>query len=130
MNPLRIPAMFLLLFFSPSMFAQGSIAQGLFQVDVAEAEGYEIVVVEVEYPPGVSSASHRHNAHTVVYVLEGSVTMQVTGGEKQTLVVGEIFYETPDDIHAISMNASDTEAAKILVFFLKKSDAPASVLTP
>jgi len=130
MSQLRIIATLLLLLFTASTFAQGSIARGLFQVDVAEVEGYEIVVVEVEYPPGVSSASHRHDAHTVVYVLEGSVTMQVTGGEKQTLVAGEIFYETPDDVHAVSMNASDTEAAKILVFFLKKSDAPASVLTP
>ena len=110
--------------------AQGSTARGLFQADVGAAVDQEIVVLEVEYPAGVASASHRHNAHTVVYVLEGTVTMQVEGGENQTLTVGEMFYETPDDIHSVSMNASETEPAKILVFFLKKKDAPASEPAP
>ena len=110
--------------------AQGSTARGLFQADVGPAIDQEIVVLEVEYPAGVASASHRHNAHTVVYVLEGSVTMQVEGGEKQTLTVGEVFYETPDDIHSVSMNASDTEPAKILVFFLKTKGAAASEPAP
>ncbi len=110
--------------------AQGSIARGLFQTDVDMTADQEIVMVEVEYPPGVSSASHRHNAHTVVYVLEGTVAMQVEGGDLQTLSAGEVFYETPDDIHSVSRNASDTVPAKILVFFLKKKDAPASEPAP
>ena len=110
--------------------AQGSIAKGLFQTDVDDEANREIVVVEVEYPPGVASASHRHNAHTVVYVLEGTVQMQVAGGELMTLGEGEIFYETPDDIHSVSRNASETEPAKILVFFLKERGAPASEPAP
>jgi quercetin dioxygenase-like cupin family protein len=120
----------LLLLGTNIVHAQDSIAHGLFQTDVGMAVDQEIVMLEVEYPPGVSSASHRHNAHTVVYVLEGTVTMQVEGGEMQTLSVGEVFYETPDDIHSVSRNASDTESAKILVFFLKKKDAPASEPAP
>lgn len=114
------------LFAAAPAASQGSIAKGLFQADVADTTNQEIVVVEVEYPPGVASTSHRHNAHTVVYVLEGTVVMQIEGGEKQTLSVGEMFYETPDDIHTVSMNASDTEPARILVFFLKEKGAPAS----
>ena len=125
-----ILAMLLALSWATTVSAQGSTARGLFQADVGAAVDQEIVVLEVEYPAGVASASHRHNAHTIVYVLEGSVTMQVEGGEKQTLTVGETFYETPDDIHSVSMNASDTEPAKILVFFLKKKGAPASEPTP
>lgn len=130
MKSIRILVLSLLMTFAASAYAQNSIVNALFQADVAEAEGHEIVVVEVEYPPGASSASHRHNAHTVVYVLQGTVTMQVAGGEKKTLSVGEVFYETPHDIHSVSMNASETEAAKILVFFLKKKDAPATVAAP
>ena len=110
---------------TPASFAQSS-AEGLFQTDVADASNQEIVVLEVTYPPGVASDSHRHNAHTIVYVLEGRVKMAVKGGETQTLGPGEVFYETPDDIHTVSMNASDTEPAKILVFFLKEKGAPAS----
>ena len=100
--------------------AQESAVSALFQTDVADASNQEILVLEVTYPPGVESASHRHNAHTIVYVLEGTVTMQVEGSEAKTLGEGEVFYETPDDVHSVSKNASDTEPAKILVFFLKE----------
>jgi quercetin dioxygenase-like cupin family protein len=92
-----------------------------------DIEGREAVVLEVVYPPGAASASHRHNAHTFVYVLEGTVEMQVAGGELKKLTVGQTFYETPNDIHSVSRNASATEPAKILVFFIKMKDAPASV---
>ena len=100
--------------------AQESAVSALFRTDVADASNQEILVLEVTYPPGVESASHRHNAHTVVYVLEGTVIMQVDGSEAKTLGAGEVFYETPEDVHSVSKNASDTEAARILVFFLKE----------
>lgn len=111
---------------SPTAFAQSS-AEGLFQTDVVDVTDQEIVVLEVTYEPGAASDAHRHNAHTIVYVLEGKVRMAVEGGETQTLGPGEVFYESPDDIHSVSMNASDTEPAKILVFFLKGKGAPATV---
>ena len=110
--------------------AQTSTVHSLLQTDIDDLTNQEIVVLEVTYPPGVESASHRHNAHTIVYVLEGEVIMQVAGGEKKTLTAGEVFYETPDDIHSVSMNASDKEPAKILVFFLKEKGAPATEPAP
>jgi len=89
--------------------------------------GKEAVMLTVEYAPGASSAAHRHNAHTFVYVLEGSVVMQVKGGKEMTLGPGETFYESPEDIHAVSRNASTTKPAKILVFFVKDKGAPMTV---
>ena len=111
---------------STAGIAQQSSVKGLFQTDLPDIEGREAVVLEVVYPPGAASASHRHNAHTFVYVLEGTVEMQVAGGDLQKLTVGQTFYETPNDIHSVSRNASETEPAKILVFFVKMKDAPAS----
>ena len=108
---------------STSSSAQQSVATALFQTDLPDIEGREAVILEVEYPPGVASSSHRHNAHTFVYVLEGTVIMQVAGSEPQTLVAGQTFYETPDDVHSVSRNASDTESAKILVLFIKQKGA-------
>lgn len=128
MKEFRIPAIVLLTILSATSSAQESVATALFQTDLPDIEGREAVVLEVEYPPGVASASHRHNAHTFVYVLEGTVIMQVAGGEPQTLVAGQTFYESPDDVHTVSRNASDTEPAKILVFFIKMKGAPASEL--
>jgi quercetin dioxygenase-like cupin family protein len=84
-------------------------------------------MVTVEYPAGAVSAPHRHNANTFVYVLEGSVVMQVAGGKEVTLTPGETFYESPTDIHSVSRNASTTQPAKFLVFFIKDQGAPSNV---
>lgn len=86
----------------------------------------EMLVVEVDLPPGRTSQPHRHNAHVFVYVLEGTVRMQVEGGELQTLSAGEMFYENPTDVHVVSENASDTEPARILVHIIKTVGVPVS----
>ena len=98
--------------------------EALFQTDLPDIEGREEVALEVTLAPGHSSPPHRHNAHTFVYVLEGNVEMQVEGGELQRLGPGGTFYESPDDIHSVSRNPSDTEPARILVVFIKKKGAP------
>ncbi len=94
-------------------------------------ENQEIVVSEITLAPGQpSSPPHRHNAHVFVYVLEGRVNMQVAGGELVTLSPGEMFYEDPDDIHAVSQNASDTESAKFLVHLIKTVGVPVTTPVP
>ncbi|HKF59019.1 MAG TPA: cupin domain-containing protein [Blastocatellia bacterium] len=90
--------------------------------------GKEALMITVEYAPGGSDPIHRHNAAAFVYVLEGSVVMQVKGGKQVTLGPGETFYEGPDDIHIVGRNASNTKPAKFLVFLIKNPGAP--VLVP
>jgi quercetin dioxygenase-like cupin family protein len=99
----------------------------LMSKDLTGMAGKEGTMVTVEYPPGASSLEHRHNAHTFVYVLEGSVVMQVKGGKEVTLGPGQTFYESPEDIHTVSKNASNTKPAKFLVFFVKDKGAPPTV---
>jgi quercetin dioxygenase-like cupin family protein len=94
---------------------------------LAGIDGKEGVMLTVEYPPGVASAAHRHNANTFVYVLEGSVVMQVAGGPELTLTAGQTFYESPSDIHSVSRNASNSKPAKILVLMVKDVGAPATI---
>ena len=94
--------------------------------DLVGSPGKEATMITVEYPPGWSSSPHRHDAQTFVYVLEGSVVMAVQGGKEVTLGPGETFYESPDDVHSVSRNASATKPAKFLVFMLKDKDKPAS----
>jgi quercetin dioxygenase-like cupin family protein len=95
--------------------------------DLTGTAGKEGSMLTVEYAPGAISSSHRHNAHTFVYVLEGSVVMQVKGGKEVTLGPGQTFYESPEDIHTVSKNASSTKPAKFLVFFVKDKGAPPTV---
>ena len=90
--------------------------------------GKEGMLLTVEYGPGVADPVHRHNAHGFVYVLEGSVVMQVKGGKEVTLKSGQTFYEGPDDVHVVGRNASSTRPAKFVVFLIKNEGSPA--LTP
>ena len=92
--------------------------------DLKDIVGKEVVMITVEYAPGASDSVHRHNAHTFVYVLEGSVVMQVKDGKRVTLSPGQTFYESPDDVHTVGRNASDTEPAKFIVFFVKDQGTP------
>ena len=96
--------------------------------DLADMPGKEVLMITVEYPPGGADPVHRHDAQALVYVLEGSIVMQVKGGKEVTLTPGQSFYEGPDDIHVVGRNASKTARAKFLVVLVKKKGAP--VLVP
>ena len=100
----------------------------LMSKDLTEFPGKEGVMITVEYPPGSMDPIHRHNAHAFVYVLEGSIVMQVRGGEEVTLTPGQTFYEGPNDVHVVGRNASQTKPAKFVAFFVKDKDAP--ILVP
>jgi quercetin dioxygenase-like cupin family protein len=100
----------------------------LMSKDLTELPGKEVLMITVEYPPGSIDPIHRHNAHAFIYVLEGSIVMQVKGGKEVTLTPGQTFYEGPYDVHLVGRNASNTKPAKFVVFFIKDKGAP--VLEP
>jgi quercetin dioxygenase-like cupin family protein len=91
----------------------------LFSKELADIPGKEVLMLEVEYPPGGADPVHRHDAHAFVYVLEGSIVMQVKGAEEVTLRPGQTFYEGPRDVHTIGRNASATQPAKFVVLLVK-----------
>ena len=107
-----------------SAAAQDAKVTRLMTQELTGLPGKEAMMLTVEYAPGASSAEHRHNAYTFVYVLEGSIVMQVKGGKEVTLGPGQTFYESPEDIHTVSRNASTTKPARFLVFFVKQQAAP------
>jgi len=112
---------------SSTLMAQEPKVRSLMSKDLTENPGKEVLMITVEHAPGGSSAIHRHNAHAYVYVLEGSVVMQLKGGKQVTLTPGQTFYEGPDDVHVVDRNASKTKPAKFLVFLIKDKGAPALV---
>lgn len=107
---------------TPAM-TQETITQ-LIEKDLAGPSGEQALMYTVDFPPGFSSPVHRHNAQVFVYVLAGSVVMQVRGQKALTLGPGQSFYENPDDIHVVSRNASRTKPAQFLVFMIHKKGAP------
>jgi quercetin dioxygenase-like cupin family protein len=109
------------------LLAQQAVVTPLMTKELADVPGKEALMLMVEYPPGSSDPVHRHNADAFVYVLEGSVVMQVRGGKQVTLTPGQTFYEGPDDVHVVGRNASRTKPARFLVLLVKKQGAPALV---
>jgi quercetin dioxygenase-like cupin family protein len=124
----KLVALALLCLMTGTAVAQQPNIASLMSKALAENPDKEVLMITVEYAPGGSDPIHRHNAQAFVYVLEGSIVMQVKGGEKVTLTPGQTFYEGPDDVHVVGRNASPSKPAKFLVFLIKNKGAP--VLVP
>ncbi|HEX7894360.1 MAG TPA: cupin domain-containing protein [Terriglobales bacterium] len=108
--------------------AQQAKVTQLMSKDLTTIPGKEGVMISVEYPPGSTDPVHRHNAYAFIYVLEGSIVMEVRGGKEVTLTAGQTFYEGPNDVHVVGRNASKTKPAKFIAFFVKDKGAP--ILVP
>ena len=111
-----------------TLLADEAKVDSLMSKDLSDFPGKEGLMIKVEYPPGGTDVVHRHNAHAFVYVLEGTIVMQLKGGKEVTLKPGETFYEGPSDIHVVGRNVSKTQPARFVVVLLKNKGAP--VLVP
>ncbi|KGD86730.1 cupin [Achromobacter sp. RTa] len=105
--------------------AADPIVTELMTKDLPDIAGKDVLMITVDYPPGAADPVHRHDADSFIYVLEGSIVMQLRGGKEVTLTPGQTFYEGPDDVHTVGRNASQTKPAKFLVLLIKKQGAPA-----
>ena len=111
-----------------TLVAQNDPVRSLLSKDLVGGQGKELAMLTVEYPPGESSPPHRHHAQAMVYVLEGSIEMQIEGAAPVILTAGQTWYEGPDDLHVVSRNASNSAPAKFLVFMVKFKGTP--ILSP
>jgi quercetin dioxygenase-like cupin family protein len=112
-------------FAAPCVHAAEQVAvKELMTKALPEIPGKEALMITVDYAPGAADPVHRHDAHAFVYVLEGSIVMQVKGGKEVTLTPGQTFYEAPNDLHIVGRNASNTEPAKFVVLLIKDKAAP------
>jgi len=112
---------------SSTLVAQEAKVTDLMTKELTNLPGKEGLMITVDYPPGSVDPIHRHNAHAFVYVLEGTIVMQVRGGKEVTLTPGQTFYEGPNDVHVVGRNASKTKPAKFVVFLVKDKGAPVFV---
>jgi quercetin dioxygenase-like cupin family protein len=108
----------------PAVAAPEASVTSLRTEPLPEYPGKEVQMIVVDYPPGAIDPVHRHDAHALVYVLEGSIVMAVKGGKEVTLKAGDTFHEGPNDIHTVGRNASSTQPARFVVFLIKNKGAP------
>jgi quercetin dioxygenase-like cupin family protein len=105
--------------------AAAPVARQIVQRDApaVNLEGWQMTATEVSYGPGEASNVHRHPGFVCGYVLEGQYRFAVAGKPEVVLKAGEMFFENPGDVHAVSGNASKTAPARILaIVFTKKGD--------
>ncbi|HLZ35223.1 MAG TPA: cupin domain-containing protein [Nitrospira sp.] len=124
----KIILVFLLSLISGTLMAQEPKVTSLMSKDLKDFPGKALLMITVEHAPGGSTPIHVHNAHGFIYVLEGSIVMQVEGGKEVTLTPGQTFYEGPDDVHVVGRNPSSTKPVKFLVVLVKDKGAP--ILVP
>lgn len=122
------PMLVLAFLLTSTLVAQEAKVTPLMSKDMPEFPGKEGMMIAVEYPPGSQDPVHRHNAHAYVYVLEGTIIMQLKGAKPVTLTAGQTFYEGPNDVHVMGRNASSSKPAKFIVVLVKDKSAP--VLVP
>jgi quercetin dioxygenase-like cupin family protein len=103
-------------------------ATELMKQAIPDFPGHEVTMTVREIPPGVGSAPHRHpTTHNFGYVLEGTYRIKLGDGPERVLTRGDTFYEAPNQLHAVSSNASNTEPAKLLVVGIREIGKPATV---
>jgi quercetin dioxygenase-like cupin family protein len=109
--------------------APTSRAKTAFTGKLPALDGQQLIatLVEVTYPPGGANPAHRHPCPVIGYVLEGAVRMQVQGQDERIFKPGDTFFESPADVHAISANASQSEPARFLAYFVCDRATPLSV---
>src|SRR4051794_33577955 len=108
----------------PALASPEAVVTPLVSKDLPDLRGKEGVMILVEYPPGATDPIHRHNAHAFVYVLEGSIVMQLRDAAEVMLSPGQTYYEGPNDVHTVGRNASNTQPAKFVVVLIKNQGAP------
>ena len=102
-----VALVFSFLLVGTTLLAQEDVAiKSLLSKELKDVPDKELSMITVEYSPGAQDPVHTHNAHTMVYVLEGSIVMQVKGGAPVTLKPGETFYEGPQDVHIVGAGNS------------------------
>jgi quercetin dioxygenase-like cupin family protein len=124
--PIAIAACAVAAQFAPAA-APPADAKEIMSKPFTDIPGKEGLVLAVTYPPGSADEIHRHNAHAFVYVLEGTIVMQLRDAKPVTLKAGETFYEGPNDVHIVGRNASDSKPAKFVVFLVKNQGVPAFI---
>jgi quercetin dioxygenase-like cupin family protein len=105
--------------------SDGKVVTPLMLKQLADLPGKEALVITVDFAPGAEDPVHRHDAHAFVYVLEGTIVMQLKGAPPATLTAGQVFYEGPSDVHIVGRNPSDSQPAKILVVLVKNQGVEA-----
>ncbi|MCH7794727.1 MAG: cupin domain-containing protein [Proteobacteria bacterium] len=114
--------------------AQGAAAhdikpavKSLLNTPLAGIAGKEANVVLFAVAPGWKIDNHSHPGHIFVYMLQGSIKIEVEGEPERVLGPGDVLYELPDR-NMVANNISSTKGARFLVFQVGDIGKPLTVM--
>jgi quercetin dioxygenase-like cupin family protein len=110
------------------MDPNAGIVHQLSRQPLPEKPGMDVIVITVKYPPGGVTPAHKHPGFTYAYVLKGAVTSALGDAPPKTYTIGQSWSEQPMELHRVSKNASATEPAELLVFFVVPHDTTRLVI--
>ena len=89
-------------------------------------EGFEVVLVELNIPPGSRSAGpgHRHPGPVLGYVVEGQMRFAIDNQAEQVLPVGGTFFEPSGAVHTTNGSARTDGPTRAVVFMLMPKGSP------
>ena len=93
---------------------------GIADEPIPNLPGKRLVSRVIDYPPGGGTAPHSHarSAFIYAYVLSGEIRSQVDDGPVRVYRAGETWFESPGAHHRVSVNASDTQPARLLAVII------------
>jgi quercetin dioxygenase-like cupin family protein len=89
------------------------------RTELKGCKGMDAILVARELPPGVESGMHTQSGNEIVYVLDGSIALEVKGKPPATLKAGEAFHTVDGEVHNVK-NSSATAPAKAIGFYVAK----------
>ena len=92
-------------------------------------EGWEVVLVELNIPPGRTSPGpgHRHPGAVLGYVVEGQMRFAINNEPEQILPVGKTFFEATGAVHTTNGSARSDGPTRAVVFMLVPKGSPLSL---
>ncbi len=100
--------------------------KSLLKTPLTGIAGKEANVVLFAVGPGWTIANHFHPGHVFVYMLQGSIKIEVEGVPARVIGPGDLLHELPDR-NMVANNISSTEGARFLVFQVGDIGKPVTV---
>lgn len=87
-------------------------------------EGFDAVLVELNFAPGASVPAHRHPGFVLGYVVNGQLRFAIDHGQDEVVPAGGTFFEPHGGLHTAFGSASPDAPVRVLAFMVVPRGSP------
>ena len=89
-----------------------------------DLQGFDAVIAEVNFQPGVSVPEHRHPGPIVGYVVDGQMKFSIDHEPDKAVPAGSTFFEPRGALHTSFGSADPNAPVRIVVFLVVPNGSP------